>query len=421
MQHIDVISQKAHPARWQLTGWLVWSIAALFYAYEFLHRVAPSVLTSQLREAFSVNDLQLGMIGAMYFYAYSAFQLPAGIMIDRFGAKKLLVIASAVLTLGSFMFTTTDSSLIAHVSRFMIGMGSAFAFVGCLKIGAQWLASSSFPIVVGLTNLCGTLGALSGGLPLSYWVEQIGWRETLLQVSFMGLLITLLMWIFLPKDQPQALAKQSTRPELFAGIKEVIRSPQSWVIALYGTFLVAPIAALPEMWGVDYLKTAYQLTGTQAATITHSIFIGTALGGPILGWLVGRFKNPVNFMRLSTIGALLLLSLFLYGSNIPATSLTMILVCYGVFTSNMLLCFSMITKLHPARAQGAAIGFTNMVIMAGAGLIQHFVGWVLHHLRSLHEGHFMLEDYRLALMILPVCLLLAICITVFMKGNHNAV
>src|SRR5579864_5516784 len=90
--------------RWHLGGWALWSIAALFYAYEFIHRVAPSVITSQLREAFSVNDHQLATIGAMYFYAYAAFQLPAGILIDKYGTKRVLVIASVILTLGSFLF-----------------------------------------------------------------------------------------------------------------------------------------------------------------------------------------------------------------------------------------------------------------------------------------------------------------------------
>ncbi len=85
--------------RWQLGGWTFWCIAALFYAYEFIHRVVPSILTEELRQAFHVNEHQLGIIGAMYFYAYAAFQLPAGILIDKYGATRLLIIASTVLTL----------------------------------------------------------------------------------------------------------------------------------------------------------------------------------------------------------------------------------------------------------------------------------------------------------------------------------
>lgn len=412
-------------SRWRLGGWALWSIAALFYAYEFLQRVAPSVLTTQLRIGFSVNEHQLATIGAMYFYAYAAFQLPAGILIDRYGSKRILVIASAILTLGSFLFATTTSSTVAHISRFMIGGGSAFAFVGCLKIGSQWLAMSSFPLVVGLTNLFGTLGALSGGTPLSYMVGIFGWRETMMQVSFAGLLITILLWLFLQDKKPvlentldQNIAT-ADQPSLFTGLINVLKSPYSWIVAIYAALLVAPIAALPEMWGVEYLTLRYGISATEAAAITHTIFVGTAVGGPLIGWLTTRhFGYEIQFMRIATLGAFVLLSAFLYYSAIPKTYLIFILFGYGVFTANMLLAFALMTEIQPPWAQGAAIGFTNMVVMAMAGFSQHSIGWVLDHLHSAHTGVFLITDYYIAFSVLPCCLILATVLTFFMKRKH---
>ncbi|HRE32312.1 MAG TPA: MFS transporter, partial [Candidatus Berkiella sp.] len=272
-------------------------------AYEFVHRVVPSIITDELRSGLSINDHQLGTIGAMYFYAYAAFQLPAGVLIDRYGVKNLLVAASAILTLGSFLFATTSSIHTAQMSRFLIGIGSAFAFIGCLKIGAQWLAMSSFPLVVGLTNLCGTLGALIGGKPMSYLAHQFGWRDMLLQLSFVGLVITLLLWIFIQDKPIQQEETEHKQPGLLTGLIAVMKNPQSWIIALYGMLLVAPIAAIPEMWGVEYLKVAYNIPATQAAGITHTIFVGTAVGGPLIGWLMTHKIEEVDFMMIATLGA----------------------------------------------------------------------------------------------------------------------
>jgi len=394
---------------------MLWSIAALFYAYEFLHRVAPSVLTVELKQAFSVNNHQLGTIGAMYFYAYAAFQLPAGILIDRYGTKRLLVIASGILTIGSFLFTITTSRTLAELSRFMIGAGSAFAFVGCLKIGAQWLKMSSFPLVVGLTNLCGTLGALSGGTPLSYLVQEISWRSAMLQLSFAGLFITLLLWFFLPEKQ--ASQEKQSEHHLIAGLLLVIKNPQSWIIALYGALLVAPIVALPEMWGVEFLRIAYDIPTTTASSITHTIFIGTAIGGPFLGWLVMFVRNKQLFMCIASFIALILLLLFLYSPLPPLPYLYIILFFYGMCTANMLLCFTLMTQQHPFWAQGAAIGFTNMIIMAFGGIAQDRIGWILHKLHSGHAGHFQLQDYHYALSLLPLCLLIAMVLTQMMKSK----
>ncbi len=405
---------------WQLGGWTFWIIAALFYAYEFIHRVVPSILTEELREAFHVNEHQLGIIGAMYFYAYAAFQLPAGILVDKYGATRLLIIASTVLTLGSFLFTTTTSSSVAQLSRFMIGTGSAFAFVGCLKIGGQWLAMSSFPLVVGLTNFFGTFGALSGGKPLAYLVQQYGWNNVMMQLSFVGLFITLLMWLFLQdKPYPAKEVSEHTPKSLFAGLKVVMRCPQSWLIAIYSALLVAPIVALPEMWGVEYLKIAYDISATQASSITHTIFIGTAVGGAFIGWAMSYIQDKLLFMKIASLGAFILLSIFLYWNDLSYANLYAILFCYGFLTANMLLSFTLITRLHPDWAQGAAIGFTNMVIMATGGLMQHGIGWLLHTFRMQHNEMAFVEDYHISFSLLPCCILIAIILTFFMKQEHN--
>lgn len=400
-------------------GWGLWSIAALFYAYEFIHRIAPSILTTQLRQTFSINEEQLALVGAMYFYAYAPFQLVSGILIDKFGVRRVLISASFILTIASFLFTLTDHIFMIYFSRFLIGLGSAFAFVGCLKIGSQWLATRSFPLVVGLTNLSGTIGALFAGAPLSFLVAKIGWREALSQVSIAGLVISILLWLFLRDKNTKSTEKTTSTHGLFSGLALVMKNPQSWLIGLYGALLVAPIAALPEMWGVEFLKLSYGFPAQKAAAITHTIFIGTALGGPLIGWLMKYTKEETDFMMLATLAALVLLCIFLYWANLPTIQLYFVLFFYGMLTANMLLCFDFICRIHPSWAHGAAIGFVNMIIMAFGGLGQHTIGWILNQLRTKHEGIYLIGDYHIALSILPICLLIAISLTLFMRHDQR--
>lgn len=401
-------------------GWFLWFLAALFYAYEFVHRIIPSILTVQLREAFNINEEQLALIGACYFYAYAPFQLLSGVLIDRFGTRYVLIAAAGLLTAASFVFDFTTHLYLAYFSRFLIGVGSAFAFVGCLKIGAQWLGTKTFPFVIGLTNLFGTLGALLAGAPLSLLVTTHGWRNTFFGLSMLGLLITMMLIIFLknaPSTQESAVSSKNTT--LFAGLLFVMRNPQSWLIALYGALLVIPITALPEMWGVEYLRVAYDYSAQKAASITHIIFLGTALGGPLIGWLVRNSKEEIDLMMLATLGALTLLSLFLYWVRLPEPQLYLILFFYGILTANMLLCFDLICRVTPTWAQGAAIGFVNMIVMALGGLGQHGVGWILNQLRMKHDGIYLVEDYHIALSVLPFCLLAAIFLTLFIRHHQH--
>lgn len=409
---------------YQLAGWLFWSVGALFYAYEFFHRVAPGVLTTHLREILTIDDKQLGLIGAMYLYAYAAFQLPAGILIDKYGPKKLLVFASLLVTIGSFAFAFSTNHHWAYFSRFLIGAGSAFAFVGCLKIGSQWLAMSSFPLVVGLTNFCGTLGALSGGAPFSWLLERIGYKAALLNLSFLGLAITLLLLLIL-KDKPEEISADTNKKELHSadsiltGLGYVMRSKQTWYISLFGTLLVMPIAALPEMWGPEYLVVAYSIPKTQAAALTHTIFVGTAIGGPLVGWLATRVSNLKYIMFPATLGALVLLSVFLYVPHTTLSYLYPLLFLYGILTANMLLSFSIIKQSYPDWVQGSAIGFVNMIIMLCGGFAQYGIGWLLDRFRSQHDGVYLLSDYHIALSILPFCLIFAVGLTILINGNHK--
>lgn len=409
---------------YQLAGWLFWSVGALFYAYEFFHRVAPGVLTTHLREILTIDDKQLGLIGAMYLYAYAAFQLPAGILIDKYGPKKLLVFASLLVTIGSFAFVFSTNHHWAYFSRFLIGAGSAFAFVGCLKIGSQWLAMSSFPLVVGLTNFCGTLGALSGGAPFSWLLERIGYKAALLNLSFLGLAITILLFLIL-KDKPEEISAEANKKELHSansiltGLGYVLRSKQTWYISLFGTLLVMPIAALPEMWGPEYLVVAYSIPKTQAAALTHTIFVGTAIGGPLVGWLATRVSNLKYIMFPATLGALVLLSVFLYVPHTTLSYLYPLLFLYGILTANMLLSFSIIKQSYPDWVQGSAIGFVNMIIMLCGGFAQYGIGWLLDRFRSQHDGVYLLSDYHIALSILPFCLIFAVGLSILINGNHK--
>jgi len=104
---------------------------------------------------------------------------------------------------------------------------------------------------------------------------------------------------------------------------------------------------------------------------------------------------------------------------LPLTGLSAILFIYGILTANMLLCFSFITQIYPTWAQGTAIGFTNMIVMLSGGLAQHGIGWILDELQKQAFPLYPLENFRIALSVLPLCLLLAICLTLFMKPRIN--
>lgn len=157
--------QKNKKLQW--FPWLVCMLGALFYCYEYYLRIAPSVMTADLMRAFAISAAALGNLTAFYYYAYTPMQLPVGILMDRYGPRRLLVIAVLCCALGSYLFTQTSHIGIAQLGRFLVGFGSAFAFVGVLKLSALWLAPERFAFMSGFATTLGMLGAVIGDISLS--------------------------------------------------------------------------------------------------------------------------------------------------------------------------------------------------------------------------------------------------------------
>ncbi len=375
-------------------AWFIWGIAAFFYGYEFTQRVAPSGMVPELIAAFNLKPAAFGSLSAYYFYAYALFQVPAGSFIDHFGPRRVLTLAALTVALGSMGMACLEPLWQIKFARFAIGAGSAFAFVGCLKIAHHWLHQKHFPVMVGLTNLSGTLGAFLGGAPLAFMVTLWGWRISFMILGGLGFLIAYLLFAYV--RLPRETHPRPALSEWWPNLKTIIHHPQTWWIALYAGLLVAPITGFIELWSVPFLSTAHLLTRPQAAYLNSLVFLGIALGGPSIGLLQQWTPaHPIQWCRFLTTLALLCLSAIIFIHPLPLVLLAILLTLYGFCTSNMLLCFTLVKRLHSPAVSGTALGLTNMVVMLGGAVFQPLIGWLL--------------DYS----ILPCCLILAIGITFF--------
>ena len=155
---------------------LMFTVATCFYFHEFLLRVVPGAIFSELMEAFTIDATQLGILSSFYFFSYALLQLPVGAWIDRLGPRRPLTVAILLCALSTFLFGHTESFNLACVARLFIGAGSAFAFICCMKIVSLWFPAWYFSILAGLTLMIGSLGAVSGEVPVAIALEWTTWR-----------------------------------------------------------------------------------------------------------------------------------------------------------------------------------------------------------------------------------------------------
>jgi len=380
--------------QWTLaSAWLMWSWAALFYAYEFFQRVAPALIALPLMKTMHLSPEVFAWISSLYLYAYALAQIPAGLILDRFGSRICLSLAALSVALGTLLFASVHMLSLLALGRILVGIGSAFAFVGCLKIASAAFEEKTFPVVVGLTNLLGVVGALFGEAPLSALIHQVGWEESLKISSLLGLVLSIGLWIFLKPAQ-----KKSPHSEkFFSRVQILFCSPQAWWIGCYAGLMVSPVIAFTELWSIPFLEKFDQLSALRAAFVNQFIFIGIAIGGPIHGWISGKISARKPVMGLGQLMALFSLSAIL-ALHLPTWTLIGLMFVFGFSVSSMLLAFSLSTETHPKFLSGTAIAFTNLCIMLiGAGF-QNAIGFGL--------THFFKNEPNLPLLILPFALAL---------------
>lgn len=411
-------------------AWLIWVVAALFYGYEFFLRISPTVMVPDLMKAFNVDAATLGSLSAFYYYAYASMQIPVGMMLDKFGIRRLLTIAAICVAIGSFAFSHTQQLWVAELGRVLTGVGSAFAFIGTVKLVRNWFDHEWLAAVIGLTNTLGVLGAITGEGPLAAFVSHFGWRHALFVAGCVGAVLALLITLFI-RDTPSAAGysdtKQTTdavnKHEFWQGLVCVIKSPKTWLVAIFAGLMVAPISAFTELWSVPFLMQAHHISRTQAALLSTVMFIGIAVGGPGYGWLSGLLESRLPILKFGALGALLSLSAVLY---LPMHSMVLLIVClfiFGFSTSSMLLCFAINSENNPLWATGVTIGFTNMLVMAGGAVFQPLVGHFLDLLSGSSAGHivttFSVHQFRIALSVLPVCNVLALVVVHFIRDSKK--
>lgn len=402
--------------------WVIWGLAAAFFFAEYFARVAPGVMVPQLMRDFHVNALALGSLSAFFYYAYVSMQVPVGMLVDRFGPHRLLTVSSILCGLGCFAFAKADTLLLAEIGRFLMGFGASFAFVGSLKLAAVWFPASRFGLLAGLTQALGMLGAAVGEAPMSLTVGAIGWRNTMLAVASVFIVLTVLIGL-LVRDKPahyqptqQHLANGK---DILAGLRTVLSNPQSWWNAIYAGLLYAPTAAFAELWGVSFLQHAYGLSAHVAATAIGMIFIGWCVGGPLMGWLSDRILRRKLIMIVSSIACLSLMSCVLYLTDIPFFILVILLFLYGIANTGVATAYAVSTEINPHSVAGTSLAFANMASVLVGAVFQPLIGWLLdlHWDGKVVQGipEYSAADFHFALMLLPACFVVSLIVAGFVK------
>jgi MFS family permease len=416
------VNSKTHN---KSTAYFIFILATAFYLYEFILQVSPSVMAAPIMKTFGVSASGFGMISAFYFYAYAPMQLPAGLLFDRYGPRKLMTAAIILCALGSVFFASTSSIITAAAGRFMIGFGSAFSFIGALVLLSRWFPPTHFAILAGIAQFMSSIGAMFGERPLAMLITAYDWRTANFILGGIGFILALLFWLFIrdyPHQSTQSVPKHPLSDE-WKRLRAVCGRSYTWITGLYACSIWTPIAVFAGLWGIPYLQVKYNTSLLVASGMCSMIWLAIGLGSPTLGWLSDRIKNRRLTLGISASFGLVATTLIVYVPGIPMHWMYLVLFMFGLGATGQSLSFAVVKDNNHPSLVGTACGFNNLSVVIGAAFFQPMVGVVLHHINdvSLIDGVsvYALHGYQKALIIMPICYLFNLLLVIFfLKESH---
>lgn len=361
-------------------------------------------------------QLTAGGIGAAlgaYYYAYAPMQLVVGVLLDRFGSRKLLCLAALVCVIGLVIGAgvTTPTGLAA--SRFLLGLGSAFAYIGAVYVAMIWFPRRRAAMLTGLTAGIGFSGAIAGEFLLEFMFgTPPSWSRGMWILSIFGCAFAIAIWLAVPERPGWHLQRVGRRTShtmrtVLTGLKSVTTHRDTWLISIGCALMYLPLAFAGN-WGPRDLHVALNISTEEAPALYAMFYAGIGIGCPLVGWLSDRSGRRRPFLIAGGIAAALGMLLMAWLPESARGWTWIILPGWGLVVSTYVLGYPMAADLNRRDAAGTAIAFVNCIGMLLAGLMVWLFGVLVDGIAAGRQ-HDQPEsdDFRLAMMIIGGVMLLA--------------
>lgn len=410
-----------------IKAWTIVLVSGLFFFYEFIQLTMFDTLTPYMMKDFAITGKAVADISSWYFVAEISLLFIAGIIIDRVSTKRLILTFMSLCVAATFLFSFSQSLVVAEVCRFIEGLGAAFCFMCSLKLANIWLPEKRLALASGLLVTMAMMGGYVSHEPLGILIEHLGsWRTGIQYLGYLGIVFIAVIAFFVHDADNTSLKKTLDLKSIdtyeeFNKIKRALKNNQNWLSGLYTCLVNLPIFIFGALFGSLYLSQVHGLTDTDARNVSSMIFWGTILGSPFFGLIsdyIRRRKPPM------IIGAILSLAVILLIMYLPSPSYNTLFILFlalGFITSSQTIIYPLISESNPKIITGTSLGIASTIIMSG-GLIERVFGTLLEKNwdGKVIEGvaHYTQANYNYALMILPIAFIVSIIIAFIVKETH---
>ena len=275
-----------------MAAWVAFALASAFFLFEFVTRLEPSLAADPIKHFYHLSDARFGTLSSLFFWVYAPMQIVVGLLLDRYGARRFVLLGSFCCAAGVLVFTASPHLPMGQLGRMLTGFGASFAFVAALWLVNHWFAPERFALLSSIVNAVGMLGTAVGGVLLSGLIASAGWREVFVATGVAGMAIFMLALAFL--REPPSPAAKATGPvatHVRQSLLAVIGNRRTCAIALIGLLYYMPVNVYGGLWGTTELVRDHHVSPVSAETLVSLIFCGITAGSVFSGWLSDRLGH----------------------------------------------------------------------------------------------------------------------------------
>ena len=389
--------------RYRLGGrraWMVWSAAISVYILAVFHRTSLGVAGLVAAERFHISSAELATFTMVQLSVYAVMQIPIGAILDRVGAKKLLVTGVLLMTGGQFAFAFASTFGAGVAARVFVGMGDAMIFISLMQLVALWFPPARTPMVTQLTGVLGQVGAIAATVPLSAALHSLGWTRSFAAAASVGVLLGIVL-IVVVRDSPY---EDHHRDELkMAAVGRALKL--AWAepgtrLGLWSHFSAqfgATVFAL--LWGFPFLVSGQGLTPGAASGLLIVRTVTTSVTSPLIGVFVTRWPYSRSTLILWIVGSIMAIwaVVLLWPGRAPLWLLVVLVVVLAVGGPGSMVGFDLARTFNPPTRLGSATGIVNVGgFVASLGTVA-LIGIVLDKVAPGGPSTYTVDSFRVAM------------------------
>ncbi len=412
--------ERSHSRIGGLEAWTIWVLATVFVVWLFAIQTGHGIVSPDIQRDADLTISQVAVAASIYTWVFAVIQFFSGALLDRYGARPLLAISVGLVTAGAFLYAATVNVGTLVLAEMVLVVGASFGFVGAGYVGGKWFIAARYGLMFALVETCASVGSAISQPGISWLLNVVSWQQLLSGFGAFGVLLTVGFMVIVrnPVGAAGTMAgAQSLRPganllgEIRSRLGSCIANASVVWSAMFAGASFGTMLAVGVLWG-PRVQQAHGVSPAAAATLTGAAWLGLAVGAPLVNVLSDHFHSRTWPALIGMILQAAAVTVFIYGPTGGAGSVV-VMFGVGLFAGTHMLGFTIAGESVSPTLIGTASAIVNGCCFIVGGLLVAIPSYLLPDEPTL-------ADFRSALWIMPITLLLGALCTLGIRGGTSS-